>query len=86
MNLSEDDKFWEVVFYTCDLLSLATFYKKDSKKKTNKHLLMMSHFFSFLLFRTAPAASGSSQARGRIGATAAGLRHSHSNSGSEPHL
>ena len=35
--------------------------------------------FSFLLFKTAPAAYGSSQARGRTGATAAGLHHSHSN-------
>ena len=29
-------------------------------------------------------AYGSSQAKGQIGATAAGLRHRHSNSGSEP--
>ena len=31
-------------------------------------------------------AHGSSQARGLIGAVAAGLRHSHSNVGSELHL
>ena len=31
-------------------------------------------------------AYGSSQARGQIGATAAGLHFSHSNVGSEPHL
>ena len=31
-------------------------------------------------------AHGSSQARGQIGATAAGLHHSHSNEGSEPCL
>ena len=31
-------------------------------------------FFAFLLFRASPTA-GSSQARGRTGATAAGLRH-----------
>ena len=36
-----------------------------------------------LLFRAAPKAYGSSQARGRIGAIAACLRHSHSNAGSE---
>ena len=40
----------------------------------------------FLLFRAALAAYGGSQARGRIGATAAGLHHSHRNMGSEPHL
>ena len=33
--------------------------------------------------RAAPEAYGSSQARGRIGATAAGLHHSHSNARSE---
>ena len=40
----------------------------------------------FVLSRGAHAACGSSQARGRIGATAAGLRHSHSNARSEPHV
>ena len=34
------------------------------------------------LFRAAPAARGGSQARGRIGAVAAGLHHSHSHTGS----
>ena len=43
-------------------------------------------FFVFCLFRAALAAYGGSQARGPIGATAAGLPHSHSNTGSEPHL
>ena len=44
-------------------------------------------FFCFVLFfRAALAAHRSFQARGRIGATAAGLPHSHSNSGSEPPL
>ena len=36
-------------------------------------------FFFFGLFRAAPTAHGGSQARGRIGATAASLRQSHSN-------
>ena len=35
--------------------------------------------FVFCLFRAALMAYGSSQARGQIGATAASLRHSHSN-------
>ena len=43
-------------------------------------------FFLFLVFRAASEAYGSSQARGRIGATAAGLHHSHSNVGSELRL
>ena len=48
--------------------------------------LIFYHFFflSFLLFRAAPAAYGGYQARGRIGATAAGRHHSHSNAESEP--
>ena len=50
--------------------------KKDCKK-----------IFFFLYFsRAAPAAYGGSQARGLIGAVAAGLRHSHNNMGSKPHL
>ena len=43
-------------------------------------------FVCFLLFRAAPLAYGGSQARGPIRATAAGLHHSHSISGSEPCL
>ena len=43
-------------------------------------------FFFFFLFRAAPAAHGGSQARGQIGATAAALYHSHSNTRSEPNL
>ena len=45
--------------------------------------------FDFCLFafsRAAPAAYGGSQARGLIGAVAAGLHQSHSNAGSEPRL
>ena len=43
-------------------------------------------FFVFCLFRATPKAYGGPQARGLIGAVAAGLHHSHSNTGSEPHL
>ena len=46
-------------------------------------------YFIFCLFAfsgAAPAAYGGSQARGLIGAVAAGLRQSHSNVGSEPCL
>ena len=43
---------------------------------------------TFCLFRAAPMAYGGFQARGLIGAVAvaAGLRHSHSNARSKPHL
>ena len=45
-----------------------------------------SLFCFVFVFTATPAAYGRSQARGRIGATAVGLRHGHSNSGSEPLL
>ena len=43
-------------------------------------------FCLFAFSRATPMAYGGSQARGPIGVTAAGLHHSHSNSGSEPRL
>ena len=43
-------------------------------------------FLSFYLLRPTPEAHGSSQARGQIGATATGLCHTHSNTGSELRL
>ena len=43
-------------------------------------------FFLFAISWAAPSAYGGSLARGLIGAVATGLRHSHSNSGSEPRL
>ena len=50
------------------------------------HNILHNNLFWFLVFvlRAAPAAYGSSQARGQIGARADG--HSHSNARSEPHL
>ena len=52
----------------------------------NQSTLEPEIFCLFLFFRAAATAYGGSQARGRIGATAASPRHSHSNSGFEPHL
>ena len=49
----------------------------------------LSSFLFFCLFvfsRASPLAYGGSQARGLIGAEAASLHQSHSNSGSELHL
>ena len=43
-------------------------------------------FCFFAISWAAPVAYGVSQARGRIGAVAASLHQSHSNSGSEPRL
>ena len=51
------------------------------------HISLFIYLLVFLLFLWAtPAVYGGSQARGRIGAVAAGLRQSHSNAGSEPRL
>jgi len=47
--------------------------------------ILICHFI-FLFWGAALAAYGGSQARGWIGATAVGLHHGHSNTGSEPHL
>ena len=49
-------------------------------------LFLPFFFFFFAFFRAAPEAYGGSQARGPIGAIAAGLHHSHSNTRSQPHL
>ena len=51
--------------------------------------LKFGFFVLFCLFafsRASPAVHGGSQARGRNGAVAASLHHSHSNAGSEPRL
>ena len=49
-------------------------------------IISLTVFFFFFFFRATPTAYEVSQARGQIGAAAAGLHHSHNNAGSEPHL
>ena len=49
-------------------------------------VLSLLFFVCFCLFRAAPEAYGSCQARGQIWAIAAGLCHSHSHARSELHL
>ena len=44
------------------------------------------HITFAIFLRASGAAHGNAQARGQIGATPAGLGHSHSNMESEPHL
>ena len=55
-----------------------------------KFVVLFFGFFDFFVFvclsRAAPVAHGGSQARGLIGAVAAGLRQSHNNAILEPHL
>ena len=52
----------------------------------SESLFILILFFCLFFFRAAPAAYGGSQARGLLGAVAAGLHQSHSNAGSEPSL
>ena len=61
---------------------LQTGYQRLERKN---HVIHMCFLFCFVhLFRAAPASCGDSQAKSLIRAVAAGLRHSHRNSGSEP--
>ena len=56
---------------------------------THAHIYILFFFFFYFcsfFFRAAPAAYGSSQAKGLIGTITAGLCHSHSNARSEPQL
>ena len=52
------------------------------------YIYIHTHYYIYIysLFRATLATYGGSQARGRIGATAASLHHSHSNAGSKPHV
>ena len=43
------------------------------------------YYYCYFLFRATPAVYGSSQAKDLIGAAAASLHHTHSNTISEPH-
>ena len=61
--------------YVCDIVGI------QFMKITN--ILLKSIFF---FFSTTPTVYGNSQAKGGIGAVAAGLQHSHSNVGSALHV
>ena len=65
---------------------ISKFVSIDCFFLTIDHIFLPFLFFFFCLFSATPAACGSSQARGPVGATAASLHHSHSNTGSEPCL
>ena len=59
-------------------------YSPSQKLKRHNATTVEGHNPTFFFFlRATPTAYGGSQARGQIGVVAAGLRHSHSNAGSE---
>ena len=62
----------------------SSFYPGHFHRSYTGASVMPGEPFFFLLFRAAPAAYGSSQTRGRIGATAHDLCHIPSNAGSKP--
>ena len=65
---------------------LLTSVPKRFRREKKSLSLSLSLSLFFLLFTAAPMAYGGSQARGRIGAVATSLCHSHSNTGSKLHL
>ena len=73
-------------------VNLPPFYETQELGQIRKsyhihfYFLIFNFIYLFFLFRAAPLAYGSSQARGQIGATISSLHHSHSNTGSKPRL
>jgi len=83
-------QFLYVLTNTCYFLSL--FLKNNTHSNECEDLYAFSFFFFFYFFvfvffwGAAPVAYGGSQARGPIGAVAAGLHPGHSNTESKPRL
>ena len=62
-----------------------SFYREETGKGSGNSTVFYI-YLSFVFSRAVPSAYGGSQARGLIGAAAAGLRQGHSNAGSEQSL
>ena len=60
--------------------------RNAGRKEEGYCVLFVFWFFFFLLFRATLATHGGFQPRGRIGAIAASLHNSHSNTGAKSHL
>ena len=75
-----------VVFFVCVIRIL--YYIPDISPLSDMWFtdIFSCSLFFFFPFRAAHVVYGGSQARGQIGAAAAGQCHSHSNAGSKPHL
>ena len=77
-----------ILYFTIIHISdfLKTFSKETHYGSTGSGNICHKILNSFFFFSAAPVAHGGAQARGRIGAMAAGLHHSHSNVGAKLHL
>ena len=79
IRISSNEKKEMWILNRSTIKSLCTFQFEN-------YYLYMYLFTLFFFFKAAPAAYGSFQARGQIGASAAGLHHSHRKVGLEPCL
>ena len=75
-----------ILYYSVGVLYRRQLGNDSDVIVTSRVLNAFCLFFVFCLYGAAPEAYVGSQARGRIGAAAAGLRHSHSNTISELRL
>ena len=90
LNILIQGSRWELLLFDADLLT-ATFLNSERfivfiVAQPSSQANVFWFLGLFLFFSFTPMAYGGSQAGGPIGATAAGLPHSCSNAGSEPHL
>ena len=81
--------------YLCNIFATALYFctgvyslqsGRESLRAIEKEISLPSHYLFLFLWPHLWHMEGSSQARGEIGAAAAGLCHSHSNTRSELHL
>ena len=70
----------------CSMEKMAPFFQDSGSGGILWFWLAFFFVLLVLLFRATLIACGCSRPRGQIGAAAAGLRHSHSNEGSESHM
>ena len=75
-----------LILCTCSISFFSHYFSLTSFGLTEIFFFFLLSVFVFCFLGAPLSAYGSSQARGRIGVTAASLHHSHSNVGSEPFL
>ena len=81
----ELSRFPSTTYWRDCLLSIVYFCFLYQRLIDKKYMSLFIYLFIYF-FRAAPITYGGLKGRGQIGATAAGLYHSHSNAGSQLHL